>query len=134
MTTALVLGPSDYDCYRSTALLILTGAIVLCGAAGQGFFAERILGSRSMVYLGEISFGLYLLQKPAIYFWRTLGVLLGLHLHGNKLLVLILATLLVASHLAYRFIEQPARRALTRDRQDVFRKESVEGIAPRGAE
>ena len=30
------------------------------------YVAERILGSRSMVYLGEISFGLYLLQKPAI--------------------------------------------------------------------
>jgi peptidoglycan/LPS O-acetylase OafA/YrhL len=130
VTTALVLGPSEYDCYRSTALLVLTGAIVLCGAAGQGFFAERILGSRSMVYLGEISFGLYLLQKPAIYFWKTLGVLLGLHLHGNKLLVLILATLLVAAHLAYRFIEQPARRALTRDHQDVSRKQSVEGTAP----
>jgi peptidoglycan/LPS O-acetylase OafA/YrhL len=83
-----------------------------------------------MVYLGEISFGLYLLQKPAIYFWKTLGVLLGLHLHGNKLLALILATLLVAAHLAYRFIEQPARRALTRDHQDVSRKQSVEGMAP----
>jgi peptidoglycan/LPS O-acetylase OafA/YrhL len=131
VTTALVLGPSEYDCYRSTALLVLTGAIVLCGTVGQGFFAERILGSRLMVYLGEISFGVYLLQKPTIYFCKTLGVLLGLHLHGNKLLVLILATLLLASHLAYRFIEQPARRALTRDRQDVSRrKESVEGIAP----
>ena len=128
---AFVLGVSDYDCYRSTLLLLVTGAIVLCGAVGQGFFTERILGSRSMVYLGEISFGLYLLQKPAMYLWRTISALLGLHLHGNKLLVLILVTLLIASHLAHRFIEQPARRALTRDRKKAPRREeSAEGIAP----
>jgi peptidoglycan/LPS O-acetylase OafA/YrhL len=46
---SVILRLSDYDCYRSLALLILTGTIVLWGAAGKGFFAERVLGSRSMV-------------------------------------------------------------------------------------
>jgi peptidoglycan/LPS O-acetylase OafA/YrhL len=108
LLVATMLKPSDFDCYRSTPLLILTGGIVLCGAAGKGFFSDRILGSRLMVYIGEISFGIYLLQKPVLYLWRTL-----FHLHGNKLLFLVLATLLGASHLAYRRIEQPGRRALS---------------------
>ena len=108
---AVILGPSDYDCYRSLPLLILAGTIVLAGAVGKGFFAERVLGSQLMVYLGEMSFGVYLLHRPVMYFWQTL---IGLHLHWTAMFLIVMATLLAASHLAYRWIEQPARHALSR--------------------
>jgi len=63
----VILGPSAHDCYRSFPLLILAGTIVLAGTVGRGFFAERVLGSRLMVYLGEVSLGLYLLHRPVMY-------------------------------------------------------------------
>jgi peptidoglycan/LPS O-acetylase OafA/YrhL len=102
------LGPSD-DLYRSLPLLILTGIIVLCGATGKGFFAEAVLGSRTMVYLGNISFGVYLLHRPVMYFWQTF---IGLHLHWSAMFLIVMATLLAVSHLTYTWIEQPARRTL----------------------
>jgi peptidoglycan/LPS O-acetylase OafA/YrhL len=104
--------PSD-DLYRSLPLLILTGIIVLCGATGKGFFAEAVLGSRMMVYLGNISFGIYLLHRPVMYFWQTF---IGLHLHWSAMFLIVTATLLAVSHLAYTWIEQPARRTLSSGR------------------
>ena len=131
---SMALGLTEYDCYRSTILLILTGMIVLCASAGKGFFAQRILGSQSMVYLGDVSFGLYLLQKPVMYFWLSLVGFLRLHVSGTAMFLVVLATLLAASHLAYRFIEQPARRALTRDQAAVSRGEDDgEGLAAEGS-
>ena len=107
---AVILGPSDYDCYRSLPLLILAGTIVLAGAVGKGFFAERVLGSRLMVYLGDLSFGVYLLHRPVLYFWQNL---IGIDLHSTAMFLIAMATLLATSHLAYRWIEQPARHALS---------------------
>jgi hypothetical protein len=63
-----------------------------------------------------VSFGLYLLHRPVMYFWRDLA---GLHLHWTIMFVTVTATLLAASHLAYRWIEQPARRAIAPDRSAV---------------
>jgi peptidoglycan/LPS O-acetylase OafA/YrhL len=104
--SSVSLGPSDYDSYRSLPLLILAGTIVLAGAVGKGFFAERVLGSQLMVYLGELSFGIYLLHRPVMYFWEDL---IGLNLHSKPVFLIVTATLLAASHLSFRWIEQPAR-------------------------
>jgi peptidoglycan/LPS O-acetylase OafA/YrhL len=106
------------DSYRSFPLLIWAGTIILAAAAGKGFFAERILGSRLLVYLGELSFGIYLLHRPVMYLWMKL---IGLRLHWSLMFLLISATLLAASHLAYCWIEQPARRALLRNRSRIGR-------------
>ena len=108
---ASVMAPSADDCYRSLPLLILAATIVLAGAVGKGFFAERILGSQLMVYLGDVSFGVYLLHRPVLYFWENL---IGLDLHSTAMFLIATATVLAASHLAYRWIEQPARHALSR--------------------
>jgi peptidoglycan/LPS O-acetylase OafA/YrhL len=107
---AVILRPSDYDCYRSLPLLILAGTIVLAGAGGKGFFAERVLGSQLMVYLGDVSFGVYLLHRPVLYFWQNL---IGIDLHSKAMFLIAMATLLATSHLAYRWIEQPMRHALS---------------------
>ena len=108
---SVILAPSADDCYRSLPLLILAATIVLAGAVGKGFFAERVLGSQLMVYLGDVSFGVYLLHRPVLYFWENL---IGLDLHSTAMFLIATATVLAASHLAYRWIEQPARHALSR--------------------
>jgi peptidoglycan/LPS O-acetylase OafA/YrhL len=107
---SVILRLSDYDCYRSLLLLILTGTIVLAGAVGKGFFAERVLGSQLMVYLGDVSFGVYLLHRPVMYFWQNV---IGLDLRPTAIFLIVTATILAASHLAYRWIEQPMRHALS---------------------
>jgi peptidoglycan/LPS O-acetylase OafA/YrhL len=110
---SLILGPTEVsDSFRSSSFLlpILIG-IVLLGASGKDYFAERVLGSRTMVYLGELSFGIYLLHRPVMYFWNDV---VGLHLHWTAMFLIIIGTLLPVSHLAYRCIEQPARRVLSR--------------------
>jgi peptidoglycan/LPS O-acetylase OafA/YrhL len=128
LLASLILGPRELsDGYRSLPLLILTGTIVLGGAAGKGYFAERVLGSRLMVYLGDVSFGVYLLHRPVMYFWQNL---VGLNLHWAVMFLIVTGTLLAASHLAYRWIEQPARRALSRDGAAVQRWSAGEARAP----
>ena len=56
----------------------ITTATIVLAAAVNGSIAERVLGSRFAVYLGEISFGIYLLHRPIMYLWQDL---VGLNLH-----------------------------------------------------
>src|SRR4029077_11913316 len=103
MGLAVLLGGfQQTDAYRQTWLLTLTGLIVLSAAISSGFFT-RVLGCRLLVYLGEISFGIYLLHRPMIYLWHRLGLVVP------EPLAFPLVTLLVigGSYLAYRLIEVP---------------------------
>jgi hypothetical protein len=45
-----------------------------------------------------------------MYFWQNL---IGLHLHWTVMFLIVTTTLLAVSHIAYRWIEQPARAALS---------------------
>ena len=115
LLVALMLWPSHgADPYQSLPLLILAGTVVLAAVAGRGFFAEGTLGSHCMVYLGDVSFGIYLLHRPVIYFWENL---IGLQLHWTAMYLIVTATLLAVSHIAHRWIEQPARRIIWNLRQ-----------------
>ena len=105
----LLMGePWSHDPYRSLSLLTLAGIIISAAAIGEGFFAERILGSRLMVYLGEVSFGIYLLHRPVTYFWENF------EFHWTVKILVVVTTVLVASHFAHVWIERPARQALSR--------------------
>ncbi len=91
-------------------------ALVLCLAAGGDFSAG--LARRRVVWLGEISYSLYLLH---IFLLHPLDVvratLRGVLPPGPTDLLtacLILAFLLAASATCYRCIEQPGRRLLAR--------------------
>jgi hypothetical protein len=44
--------------------------IIVAGNSGSRFGADRILASRPMVYLGGISYGIYLWHFPILAFWR----------------------------------------------------------------
>ena len=99
---------NERGCYRQPGFLTLTGFIVFFAAISNGFFS-RCLGCRLLVYLGEISFGVYLLHRPMIYLWSKLG------LTFPEYFAFPLVTLLVigVSYLAYRLIEVPAREFIT---------------------
>jgi peptidoglycan/LPS O-acetylase OafA/YrhL len=108
--TAILPPPTvEANSYRFLPLLIIAGAIVLFTAHGTGIIANRLLASRILVYFGEISFGLYLLHRPAMYLWQEA---LGLTLHWALMFLLITLTLVCVAHIAHVGIERPARAFL----------------------
>jgi peptidoglycan/LPS O-acetylase OafA/YrhL len=99
----------EANSFRFLPLLIITGAIVLFVANGTGIIADRFLGSKVMVYLGEVSFGLYLLHRPTFYLWLNV---LGIKLHWTLMFLLVTVTVICFAHLAHICIERPARALL----------------------
>ena len=88
----------------------LAGAgLILVGAVGNGFW-QRIFGSRPLVFLGKISYSLYLVHFPVIATfssWFFLKLEKDLGYHGTVALDFILTTGLVIllSVLSERYLE-----------------------------
>lgn len=86
------------------AVALASAALVLGAEFSTG--ARRLLQFPALIFLGQISYGLYLWHWPV-------RVLLGqrvLHLNGAVLGAAQLAISLVVAVLSYRFLEQPIRR------------------------
>jgi peptidoglycan/LPS O-acetylase OafA/YrhL len=97
------------------ATVLLFGLLIGVAAANDGRFAQ-LLNARPLVWLGEISYSLYLVQDLIKYVTTESLAAAGLHqlqLSIPESLVLagamILACLAVSS-LTYRLVEEPARR------------------------
>ncbi len=114
----LALSFVTYPANRHFGLFVCGAAAVLlmtlCFADSR---AARVLGTRGPVWLGRVSYSLYLLHVPVLMFVLHL-------LHGRApLLVLVVAgatASLGVAELSYRFIETPAvklGRRLARPRQ-----------------
>jgi peptidoglycan/LPS O-acetylase OafA/YrhL len=106
---ALLLIPFSPAAYEFVPLQFLIAATVLSSACASGWFVERFLGSERLAWLGNISFGVYLLHRPAMYFVSEMG---GDVLPGTVQLVAVLALTLTLSQVAHVWIEKPARSAL----------------------
>ncbi len=67
------------------------------------------LGNKGLVYLGEISFGIYIYQLPV---FRLMGKINAQTLHWNEYVMfyLMLATLLLVAAVSHRYLEQPLLR------------------------
>lgn len=89
-----------------TALLIHVG-----GASG---LANALLASRIPVYIGKISFSLYLYHWPVIILWKIYDDSSEL---GFAASLGIIAVSFLLSILSYFFVEQPARKSSYPDRQ-----------------
>ena len=87
------------------ALLPTTGAVLLIGAGANGFLNKRVLANRILVWIGLISFPLYLWHWPLLSFAHILS-------DGRPTvfvrLVAVLAAFLAAS-ITYYAVEQPLR-------------------------
>ena len=102
-------------------LVVLSGALIL-GLASLPNARAGVLASKPAVYLGEISYSVYMVLVP----WQLLAVNLAAKLTNapdNQLQLFvwlaILAGLPVVAAVSYHLVEFPARRALRRlaDRQ-----------------
>lgn len=97
--------------YNSGALVALPFAALIFVEAGQWGLAARLASTRPAVFLGEISFGVYILHWPMLKYaqahWHEYQTL-----PGWQALALYWAVLLGLSWWLYAFVEQPARRWL----------------------
>lgn len=87
-------------------------AIIHAGSSGPSTLGQVLLQRRSMVYLGLISYSLYLWHWPVFVLARYAG---GFELPPWQQPVWLAASLLIAS-LSYHLIEQPWRRPLPQAR------------------
>ncbi|SMF43086.1 Peptidoglycan/LPS O-acetylase OafA/YrhL, contains acyltransferase and SGNH-hydrolase domains [Tistlia consotensis] len=119
-------------CFAATLLLLHLGApdlllppvfcLLILAVALDGAGGGRLLASRPLVFLGEISYAVYLSQLFVLQLtdmgWRAVsGQPFGASLSaGQSLLALavLLGLLLGLSTLLHRWVETPARRALRR--------------------
>jgi peptidoglycan/LPS O-acetylase OafA/YrhL len=113
---------------RSDILIVIAlGLLVLCmaglGRDSRGEAGWGILSSRLLVYLGEISFAIYMVYVPWKWLWlKGVNALLGTD-HQPLTFVWWLAGLLAlvpVSMLAHHMVERPFRHVL-RNWGDVMR-------------
>ncbi len=107
---ALRFKPQFVD-YHNGLLAPLFALIILALCFNTGFFT-KIFKHKWLLFLGEISYGVYILQKPI--FGILAGVFEKLGLKGQAYLYfsVSLAALLIASSLSYIYFEKPLRNAI----------------------
>jgi len=103
----VAIAPQIPNPLLSAGFLSLIFATIICGAALQPDWAS-FLGNRLLVLLGDASYSLYLLHSLIIT--RVYDLLPGLLRPARVALSLTAA--IAASILAYRLVEEPARRFL----------------------
>jgi peptidoglycan/LPS O-acetylase OafA/YrhL len=88
------------------ALLPALGALLLIQSGPQAWINQRILANRAVVYVGLISYPLYLWHWPILSFARNLNG--GLPPVGIRIAALVVSVLLACA--TFEWVEKPIRR------------------------
>ncbi|MEU0275382.1 acyltransferase [Streptomyces sp. NPDC006307] len=113
---AALVAPFEYGFVVAT---IIPVAALICSVASNDVAGrDTWLRSRPMVWLGEVSFGFYLVQGVTIFYLRSL---LGESTYSVPVAILVVigffAVSLLGGWLLYRFVETPAMRRWSRGRK-----------------
>ena len=105
----------------SCLLLLPAVMLLMLGLYAGGTLTDRIFGNRVSVFLGEISYSIYMLHIFVVIAANQLTRRLHIHspMNARSIVAAEIIVTIAASYLAYVLIESPARAALTRER-DVF--------------
>lgn len=87
------------------ALLPATGAFLVISAGSGAWFNRHVLGSRQLVWVGLISYPLYLWHWPLLSFARIIEG----HAPSNEIRIAAVFASFVLAWLTYRLIEKPIR-------------------------
>lgn len=82
--------------------------VLLAGTSGSPLGADRILGSRPVRYIGDLSYALYLWHWPVLLFYLTYRNQPEVALRGGAVIIAISFGLAVLTH---HLIEEPARKS-----------------------
>ncbi|WP_416382078.1 acyltransferase family protein [Nocardia cyriacigeorgica] len=96
-------GPAALLPVSATIALILAGNNI---AADERPWVSKVLASRPLVLLGDLSYGLYLWHWPLLIFYLAEEGEADAGLRGGAL---VLAVSLLLAYVTYRFVEQPLR-------------------------
>lgn len=103
-----------------------TALLIAAGRGGTSLVAKA-LSLRPIVFIGKISYSLYLWHWPLIVFQNASGLLVhGLSPKGSKLVVLAVA--FIVATLSWRFVEQPFRDGLAVPRRRLFRIAALSAV------
>jgi peptidoglycan/LPS O-acetylase OafA/YrhL len=101
--------------YHHNGLFVPFYFCVVVGlAAAQNTRLVRVLAWRPLEFLGEISYGLYILQEPAAWLFFALLGASGLELTLDQRFWLLSAWLVGAATFSYLLVEAPLRSVITR--------------------
>lgn len=110
---SLVFKPAHLN-YHNGLLAILFVPFIILLAANSGFLTD-FFNKKPLIYLGEISYGIYILQVPV--YWFTTYFLTKLGITGSlKVFLIYVFLLLILSALSYSFIETPLRERIKKTR------------------
>jgi peptidoglycan/LPS O-acetylase OafA/YrhL len=95
---------------------LLLFAVLICSVAEQHDMLGRLLSRRTMVYLGEVSYSLYLFHWVARVLVRSAAEQFGLvdRMSNGVLATMYVATAVLGALALYHFVEIPWRRRLRR--------------------
>ncbi|HET6762010.1 MAG TPA: acyltransferase [Longimicrobiaceae bacterium] len=115
LVAALLASPAvPYLLMHNGLLAPLFAALIVVLAVGRGPVA-RVLSGRRMEMLGGASYALYILHVPINDWSGRLAARLGVAITWPSLYALVVSLVAIAISLAvFRWIEEPARRALRR--------------------
>jgi len=105
IAVSVVLLEPDVTFPGARALLPAGGALLLIAAGPDAPLNRHLLASRPMVFVGQISYPLYLWHWPLLCFAR---IVLGRSAPPG-LAVILVGIALVAAYATYRFVERPIR-------------------------
>lgn len=112
---ALVLGLRELPLWlRSDAVLAPLYGLVIVGAVDTRPLVLRWLAWPVMIFLGEVSYSIYILHIPLGFWWGKLLDLININLPPVVDFALYAAFVVLASGLCFRFVETPARRWINR--------------------
>nr|WP_244431677.1 acyltransferase family protein [Segniliparus rugosus] len=97
---------SQFPGYVALWPTLCAAAIVVAGRSGSAYGVDRVLGSRPLRYVGDISYPLYLWHWPVLVFSLILWDRQNPGFLGGTAIIGASALLAVLTH---RFVEQPAR-------------------------
>jgi len=107
--------------YHNGLMAVLFVPLIVLLTLNKGFIT-KLFSQKRLIYLGEISYGIYILQYPVYLFCINIFESVGLK-NTSLIFYIYLVILLLAAAACYRFIEVPARsklkEALARKRNPV---------------
>lgn len=99
-----------------SAVLPVMGAALIVAGSGASRIASAVLANAPVVWLGLISYSLYLVHQPVLAFARIMAVV---PLDAGQTVVL-LAACVLAAHFSWKWIESPFRQAERFSRRQLF--------------
>lgn len=107
----VVFGEADLLAYHHNGLFTpLFAVFVLAFASVPNSLLGRLFSSTPCIRLGEISYGMYILQDPLSSVFQAVVTRLGAPLEEGLLFPSYVAVLAATAYISFRWFEEPSRR------------------------